>query len=229
MRWKDFKIARERMVREQVFDRGIRDRRVLAAMLKVPRHVFLDRDAGSEAYNDHSFPIGFQQTMSQPHTVALLTQALKLTGEERVLEIGTGSGYQAAVLATLADSVFTIERLAGLASKASRALQDLLYTNVRVKVGDGALGWPEAAPFDRILMTAASRQVPKALLMQLVDRGTLVGPIVKEDETQELIRLTRKGNAFSLERLSECSFVRLIRERGVAPVASQLSSDSYGA
>jgi protein-L-isoaspartate(D-aspartate) O-methyltransferase len=199
------------MVREQLFDRGIRDRRVLEVMLKVPRHVFLDHDAGSEAYSNHSFPIGFSQTMSQPYMVAFLCEQLRLEGEEHVLEIGTGSGYHAAVLSGLAAEVYTIERVPELATKASHVLQDLIYTNIHVRTGDGAQGWPEAAPFDRILMTAAARTVPRTLLSQLRDGGILVGPVEKSGGGQELVRLTRSGNEFAIERLSECSFVPMVR------------------
>lgn len=199
------------MVREQLFDRGIRDRRVLEVMLKVPRHVFLDHDAGSEAYSNHSFPIGFSQTMSQPYMVAFLCEQLRLEGEERVLEIGTGSGYHAAVMAGLAAEIYTIERVPELASKASNVLQDLIYTNIHVRTGDGTQGWPEAAPFDRILMTAAARTVPRTLLSQLCDGGILVGPVEKSGGEQELVRLTRSGNEFAIERLSECSFVPMVR------------------
>jgi protein-L-isoaspartate(D-aspartate) O-methyltransferase len=199
------------MVREQLYNRGIRDKRVLEVMMRVPRHVFLDHDAGSEAYSDHSFPIGFSQTMSQPYMVAYLAENLLLTGEERVLEIGTGSGYHAAVLSGLAADVFTVERVPELAAKATQVLQDLIHTNIHVRTGDGSLGWPEAAPFDRILLTAAARTVPKSLLGQLRDDGIFLGPVEKQDGSQELVRLTRAGNKFSIERLSECSFVPMVR------------------
>ncbi len=200
------------MVREQLYDRGVRDSRVLEAMLLVPRHIFLDHDAGSEAYADHSFPIGFAQTMSQPHMVGYLCEELRLTGRERVLEIGTGSGYQAAVLATLAEEVCTVERVPMLAERALRALQNGLFPNVAVRTGDGAQGWEEKAPFDRVLLTAAASQVPRSLLMQLKDGGFLLGPVEKEDGTQRIVRLTRQGTTFSVERLRECSFVPLVRD-----------------
>lgn len=217
------------MVREQLYDRGIRDRRVLEVMLKVPRHVFLDHDAGSEAYSNHSFPIGFAQTMSQPYMVAFLSEQLRLGGDERVLEIGTGSGYHAAVLAGLAREVFTIERVPELATKASTVLQDLIYNNIHVRTGDGADGWPDAAPFDRVLLTAAARTVPRALLGQLCDGGMFLGPVEKQDGSQELVRLVRSGSEFSIERLSECSFVPMVRgATGRRSGADAGSGEPYG-
>lgn len=199
------------MVREQLADRGISDQRVLEAMLRVPRHVFLDHGAGSEAYSNHSFPIGFAQTMSQPYMVAYLTEQLELRGDERVLEVGTGSGYHAAVLGSLAKDVFTLERLPVLAAQAERVLHDLLFTNVHVRIGDGGDGWSDEAPFDRVLLTAAAREVPKLLLMQLAEGGLFVGPVEKHDGSQEVVRLRRKGNTFELERLIECAFVPMVR------------------
>jgi protein-L-isoaspartate(D-aspartate) O-methyltransferase len=212
MRWKDFRLARERMVREQLFERGIDDRNVLEAMLRIPRHVFLDENSGSEAYSDHSFPIGFSQTMTQPYMVGFLCQALQLEGRERVLEVGTGSGYQAAILANIAGEVFTIERVRELGQLARERLHDLLLTNVTVVVGDGSTGWPDFAPYDRILLTAASRHVPVALLNQLAEGGMLVGPVEKADGEQEVVRLTRRGDACHMERLGPCSFVPMVRD-----------------
>jgi protein-L-isoaspartate(D-aspartate) O-methyltransferase len=211
MRWRQYRIARERMVREHVYGRGIRDPRVLDAMLRVPRHLFIDRDAGTEAYANHSYPIGFQQTMSQPYMVAYLTENLRLEGGERVLEVGTGSGYHCAVLASLCADVFSVERVPDLAERASFALRELLFQNAHVRVGDGADGWPDAAPFDRVLLTAAAASVPKALLAQLSDGGFLLGPVARGDGNQEIVRLTREGDRFSVERLIECSFVPLVR------------------
>lgn len=229
MRWKDYKIARERMVHEQLLDRGIQDKRVLEAMHRVPRHVFLDREAGTEAYSDHSFPIGFSQTMSQPYMVAYLAEQLALEGDESVLEIGTGSGYQAAILATLCQEVFTVERIPGLVTRARNALQDLLFTNVMILQGDGVEGWPEHAPFDRILITAAARSVPSDLLRQVKDGGVFLGPVEKEDSSQEIVRLTRRGNEFDVERLIPCSFVRLIRNgNGAGGPAELPQGNRYG-
>jgi protein-L-isoaspartate(D-aspartate) O-methyltransferase len=212
MRWKDFRIARERMVREQLFDRGISDRNVLESMLRIPRHLFLDENSGSEAYSDHSFPIGYSQTMSQPYMVGFLCQALRLNSRERVLEVGTGSGYQAAILASIAGQVYTIERVPELAQRARDRLHDLLLTNVTVLVGDGSTGCPDYAPFDRILLTAAARQVPISLLTQLSEGGMLVGPVEKADGEQEVVRLTRRGDNCHLERLGSCAFVPMVRD-----------------
>jgi len=199
------------MVREQLYDRGIRDHGVLDAMLRVPRHVFLDRDAGSEAYSDHSFPIGFAQTMTQPYMVGYITEQLQLTGDERVLEIGTGSGYQAAVIASICPHVYTVERVPELAERARQCLHDLLYPNVTVLLGDGSNGWEDFAPFDRVALTAAARQLPVKLLAQITDGGKLVGPVQTSDGGQEIIRLTRNGSSFGLERLGSCSFVPMVR------------------
>jgi protein-L-isoaspartate(D-aspartate) O-methyltransferase len=199
------------MVRDHVYGRGIRDSRVLEAMQRVPRHLFIDRDAGVEAYANHSYPIGFQQTMSQPYMVAYLTENLRLGGEERVLEVGTGSGYHCAVIASICKDVYSVERVPDLAERATFALRDLLFQNAHIRTGDGAEGWEDAAPFDRVLLTAAAETVPKALLSQLKDGGFLLGPVLRADGTQEIVRLTRDGSRYSLERLIECSFVPLVR------------------
>jgi len=209
----DFVVARERMVREQVFEKGIIDRSVMRALIKVPRHLFLGEQAGPEAYTNHSLPIGFAQTMSQPFMVAYLSEQLKLQGDETVLEIGTGSGYQAAVLAVLAKRVYTIERIPELASRADTVIAGLGLNNVYTRVGDGADGWKEMQPFDRILLTAAAEGVPENLLTQLRDGGFLLGPVVGDNGRQEIVRLTRQGDRFELDRLRGCSFVPLIRFR----------------
>ncbi|HEX6790185.1 MAG TPA: protein-L-isoaspartate(D-aspartate) O-methyltransferase [Candidatus Krumholzibacteria bacterium] len=211
MRWRQYKIARERMVREHVWARGIRDPRVIESMLRVPRHLFIGHDAGIEAYADHSYPIGFRQTMTQPYMVAYLCEQLRLDGDERVLEIGTGSGYHAAVLANLCREVCTVERVPELADRARAMLRDLLVTNVTVRNADGARGW-DAGEFDRVLLTAAARHVPKALLAQVRDGGFLIGPVERSEKKQEVVRLTRRGGKFELERLIECSFVPLVRD-----------------
>ncbi len=211
---RDFSVARERMVREQVFDKGITDPRVLKALQRVPRHLFLDPKGGAEAYTDHSLPIGFSQTMSQPHMVAYLAAELRLEGDESILEIGTGSGYQATVLAALARRIYTIERIPELAERAAAVIEALGIDTVYTKVADGAVGWREMAPFDRILLTAAADGVPQCLLEQLRDGGVLLGPVVGKNGQQEIVRLIRRGDRFALERLKSCSFVPLVRFGG---------------
>lgn len=209
---RDYPIARERMVREQLIPNGITDPRVLDVMGRIPRHLFLDGDMGPEAYADHSFPIGFSQTMSQPFMVAYLAENLALAGRETVLEIGTGSGYQAAVLSRLAGRVCTMERIEPLAKKARIALARLGFENVEFSIGDGIHGWPERGPFDRILTTAAAGEVPRSLLEQIREGGFFLGPVFNGAGDQEIVRLTRAGRDFRLERLRKCAFVPLVRE-----------------
>jgi protein-L-isoaspartate(D-aspartate) O-methyltransferase len=200
------------MVREQLVPNGISDPGVLEVMARIPRHLFLDGDMGSEAYSEHSFPIGYSQTMSQPYMVAYLTEQLSLTGEEIVLEIGTGSGYQAAVLAQLSRRVYSIERIEPLAKRARMVLGELGISNVEIAVADGSRGWIEKGPFDRILATAAAADVPETLLHQLRDGACFLGPVVTGEGRQEIARVTRVGTRFRLERLKKCSFVPLVRE-----------------
>jgi protein-L-isoaspartate(D-aspartate) O-methyltransferase len=224
VRVNDFRVAREKMVREQLVGQGITDERVLEAMLRIPRHLFLDREAGPEAYAAHPFPIGFSQTMSQPYMVAYLAEQLNLQGEEKVLEIGTGSGYQAAILASLARSTYSIERIPELAERARGILRELRFHLVTIKVGDGSYGWPEKGPFDRILLTAAAVDVPQSLLEQLKEGGFLLGPVIGDTGKQEIIRLVRRGASFQVERLRACAFVPLVRERK-APDAGRRAAD----
>lgn len=214
----EFHVARERMVREQVFDHGINDRHVLRAMLEVPRHMFME-DGGPGAYTSHSIPIGFSQTMSQPYMVAYLAEQLAVQGGEVVLELGTGSGYQAAVLSRIAKAVYSIERIAELAQRSRATMRELGYANVHIRIADGADGWREFAPYDRILLTAAASEVPEALVRQLSDGGFLLGPVVGKNGEQEIIRLTRRGDRFDIDRLRSCSFVPLVR--GVAQLEDQ--------
>ena len=209
----DLKAAREHMLRRHLEGRGIRDRRVLAAMAKVPRERFVDARFHDSAYADQALGIACGQTISQPYMVGLMSQALELTGRERVLEVGTGSGYQAAVLAELARQVVSIERHQPLSRKAGEVLSDLGYTNVTLVVGDGTLGWPPAAPYDRVLVTAAAARVPPALLDQLVAGGTLVIPLGERD--QQVLQAVRKlSGGPAAESLCACRFVPLVGEEG---------------
>ncbi len=196
---------RERMVREQIEGRGIRDARVLAAMRWVPRHLFVPPAVAREAYGDHPLPIGHGQTISQPYIVAFMTEAVGLKGGERVLEVGTGSGYQAAVLARMTAEVYTIEIVEPLGVEARDRLARFGYRGVEVRIGDGYAGWPEAAPFDAIVVTAAAPRVPEPLKAQLKDGGRLVIPV--GDETQELMVLTRRGDTFEERRVLPVRFV----------------------
>ncbi|GAB6271201.1 MAG: protein-L-isoaspartate(D-aspartate) O-methyltransferase [Smithella sp.] len=211
-----YKKQRARMVETQIRARQIRDDRVLKVMETVPRHLFVDEGLINQAYSDNPLPIGERQTISQPYIVALMTEALELKGRERILEIGTGSGYQTAVLAKLADRVFSIERVAVLATRARKILDRLSCYNVAIRVGDGSYGWKEEAPFDAIITTAAAPQVPQYLLEQLVPGGRLVVPVGGR-EVQTLYKLTRSLEnpaEIKKEDLGGCRFVSLIGESG---------------
>jgi protein-L-isoaspartate(D-aspartate) O-methyltransferase len=209
----EFTIPRERMIAEQLVRREIRDARVLGAMGKVPRHQFVDEAFVGRAYGDYPLPIGDRQTISQPYIVALMTEALELVGHERVLEIGTGCGYQTAILAELCSKVFSVERLKRLADRAVRTLDSLGYYNVLVRVGDGSLGWREEAPFDAILVTAAAPGVPPALIEQLAPKGRLVVP-VGDAYSQVLRKGVREDEGMRWCDLGGCVFVKLIGEQG---------------
>jgi protein-L-isoaspartate(D-aspartate) O-methyltransferase len=203
------------MVKRQIAGRGVRSQKVLEAMRKIPRERFLPQGQGVWAYDDAPLPIGDGQTISQPYIVAYMTEALALEGGEKVLEIGTGSGYAAAVLAEIAADVYTIERIEALATMASTVLDDLDYTNVHVRHGDGTLGWPEHAPFDGIVVTAGGPDVPDTLRHQLKIGGRLVIPVGKTTWYQELVRVTRVGeDEFRTEDLVPVRFVPLIGEEG---------------
>jgi len=199
------------MVERQLLARDIRDPRVLEAMRTIDRALFVPPEYRHEAYADHPIPIGYGQTISQPYIVALMTQALELSGTERVLEIGTGSGYQTAVLAHLAREVYTIEIHAPLQERARRVLEALGYRNVHYRVGDGRAGWPEAAPFDRILCAAAAEEVPPAWLEQLGEGGILVMPVGGRF-SQVLVRIERRGGRFLRDEFCPCRFVPLVGE-----------------
>jgi protein-L-isoaspartate(D-aspartate) O-methyltransferase len=209
----EFARERENMVRHQIAARGIHDQRVLDAMRSVPRHLFVPAHFRGSSYRDSPLGIGQGQTISQPYIVAYMTEALKLRGDERVLEIGTGSGYQAAILSLLAAEVVTVERFPSLAQEAADSLARLGYGNVRVEVGDGSLGWPEAAPYDAIVVTAASPEVPQPLLDQLAEGGCLVVPVGPR-WTQHLVRVWRVGGHFRTETLIGVAFVPLIGKHG---------------
>lgn len=204
----DFEEQRNRMVDEQLLERDIRDLRVLKAMRTVPRHLFISPEYAVHAYADSPLPIGYEQTISQPYIVALMTQLLNLQGSEKVLEIGTGSGYQAAILARLASEVYTVERIAALARKAETTLRQIGFKNVTLHIGDGTRGWVEHAPYDRIIVTAAAPQIPRALLEQLVDGGLLVIPVGGRGN-QTLQRLQRKGPDYDSELIVPVAFVPL--------------------
>lgn len=209
----NFERARARMIEEQLVGRGLSDPRVLAAMARVERHRFVDEALRDRAYDDKPLPIGARQTISQPFMVGLMTQTLELRGGERVLEVGTGCGYQAAVLAELAGNVFSIERISALASAARRRLDRLGYYGVAIRVGDGTLGWGEEAPFDAILVSAGTPQVPRPLIAQLRDEGRLVFPI-GEEELQTLVRIRKKGTRLHEEYFGDCRFVKLVGRYG---------------
>ena len=201
------------MVREHLMDRGIKDPRVLQAMTKIPRHRFVDSALADRAYNDEPLPIGERQTISQPYMVAFMSEALELTGGERVLEIGTGSGYQTAVLAELCLNVFSVEKFGPLAEKARGLLDELNYYNVALHVGDGTLGWSEHAPFDAIIVTAGSPELPRPLIAQLSIRGRIVLPIGNE-RSQMLKRFQRTVSGLQEEGLGDCRFVKLLGRYG---------------
>jgi len=209
----EFAPQRSEMVEKQLRRRGIKDAAVLAAMTAVPRHEFVANELRSQAYEDVPLPIGGGQTISQPYIVAAMTAALHLQPSDRVLEIGTGCGYQAAVLSQLAKEVFTIERRPELASAASKLLARLGYSNVHVHCGDGTLGLPEFAPFDAILVAAAAPAVPKPLLAQLAERGRIIIP-VGGAEHQELQLVEKHGDAFPAKILEGCRFVPLVGHHG---------------
>jgi protein-L-isoaspartate(D-aspartate) O-methyltransferase len=204
----DYTQLRERMVQEQLMLRGINDPRVLWAMAKVPRHLFVDNEFWDRAYDDGPLPIGESQTISQPYMVALTAEALRLTGTEKVLEVGTGSGYAAAVLAELCAEVFTVEAVETLASKARTILAGLGYRNVSVLLGDGTLGWEEHAPYDAIAISAAAPCIPRPLVSQLRTPGYLVLPM-GEKELQTLVRIRKDAEGIREEYLGECRFVKL--------------------
>lgn len=211
---KDYTIARRRMVEDQIIGRGVTDPRVISAMLKVPRHKFVEEALAGKAYQDAPLPIGEKQTISQPYMVAVMSEALMLDGSETVLEVGTGSGYQAAVLALLAERVFSLERIASLARRARKVLDSNGFSKVNIRLADGTVGWPAMAPFDGIIVTAGAPKVPQEYLDQLSIGGRLIIPVGDRDN-QVLMRMTRVG-AFDYdeEKMFGCRFVPLIGNQG---------------
>lgn len=209
----NFKRKAQKMVELYIASRGIKDQRLLDAMVEVPRHKFVDPGFHGIAYGDHALPIGEGQSISNPYTVAKMIESLKLQGFEKVLEVGGGSAYQAAVLSRLANEVYSVERLSSLASRARKTLMSIGCNNVLFKVGDGTLGWKDKAPFDAIIVGAASPSVPEELLHQVKDGGCVVIPIDKNG-SQKLIKYKRRGNKIHQQEIGECEFVPLIGEQG---------------
>lgn len=204
-----FITARRTMIERDLKARGIKDARVLAAMEFVPRQIFVPEKFRSAAYDDRPLPIGAGQTISQPYIVAYMTELLELKGTEKVLEIGTGSGYQTAVLARLAGAVYSIEIIAALSERAKAPLAELGFTNIQFKVGDGFFGWQDNAPFDAILLTAASPKIPEPLWRQLREGGRIIMPLGEPRQTQKLVRIRRRAGKQIVEILSEVVFVPL--------------------
>jgi len=202
-----FTARRQKMVKKDIESRGVKDKKVLDAMLNVPRHLFVDKTQIDKAYNDHPLPIGEGQTISQPYVVALMTEAVSLKGNERVLEIGTGSGYQAAILAEIAGEVFTIEIKKGLFEVVRERLKGLGYGNVHVKHGDGYFGWEERAPFDVIMVTASANHIPPPLLAQLKEGGRLIIPLGSTVFFQTLTLVKKEKGSFPIRELGSVAFV----------------------
>ncbi len=209
----DFKYAHDRMVQEQIISRGIQDPAVIAAFRVIPRHIFVDPALQAQSYSDNALPIGEGQTISQPYMVALMTSLLKLKRGDKVLEIGTGSGYQASILHYFTQRVYTIERNEKLAKRAQQLFKKLGYQNIVTKIGDGSMGWPAMSPFDAIVVTAGGPSIPEILKQQLSENGKLVMPVGSQ-EKQKLIILHKNNNSFIQEEHGSCVFVPLIGARG---------------
>jgi len=209
----DFDEMRKKMVKEQLVSRGISDRRTLDAFLKVARHIFVPPNLSASAYADNPLPIGFGQTISQPYMAALMTECLRLKGGEKVLEIGTGSGYQAAILAEIVSMVYSVERCEELAERSGNALNDLGYKNIEIETGDGTLGWEENAPYDAIIVTAGAPDIPKSLIRQLAEGGRLVIPV--GDTHSQVLRVCVKDKyGAASDAVCGCTFVPLIGKEG---------------
>lgn len=209
----NYQELREKMIREQLMARQITDPATLQAMRLVPRHEFVPTDMQVYAYSDSPLPIGLKQTISQPYIVAYMTQILKLKDDYRVLEVGTGSGYQAAVLGQIVDSVFTIEIIEELAERAKNKLSELGYNNIQVKAGDGYLGWPEKGPFDAIIVTAGAEEIPNALQHQLKEGGRMIIPVGPHNGVRQLVLITKKQGKFKYKEVMAVRFVPLTRNK----------------
>lgn len=212
----DFEKLRIAMVGQQLVPRGISDSKVLDAFSKVPRHEFVPEELKRSAYDDYPLPIGDAQTISQPYMVALMTECLRLKGKEVVLEIGTGSGYQAAILGEIAKIVYSVERFPELAQRADKLLRSLGYSNINIKVGDGTLGWEEFAPYDGIVVTAGAPDIPSSLVKQLKDGGRLVIPLGRDGFGQVLTVVERAGKSVNISEICACTFVPLVGKEGWA-------------
>ena len=209
----NYAAARQRMVQEQLANRDITHIATLAAMGKVPRHLFVPENVRKSAYRDNPLSIGFEQTISQPYMVAFMTQSIHPAKGMKVLEVGTGSGYQAAVLAEIVDSIYTIEIVEPLARRSKALLKELGYANVNVKTGDGFAGWPEHGPYDAIVVTAAAEEIPPPLIAQLKDGGVIVIPLGRPGGIQTLVHATRKGDQMIRENLMPVRFVPFVRDK----------------
>jgi protein-L-isoaspartate(D-aspartate) O-methyltransferase len=209
---KEFRKEREAMVRDQIAARGVRDARVLEAMRRVPRHLFVPEQNRARAYGDHPLPLGRRQTISQPYIVAFMTECLALKPGEKVLEVGTGSGYQSAVLACLTDRVFSVEIDGELARRAGATLRELGFGAVRVREGDGFFGWPEEAPFDAVIVTCAASRVPPPLVEQLAEGGRLIIPVEKKPLSQTLTLVTKKKGKIAVREILDVLFVPMTGE-----------------
>jgi protein-L-isoaspartate(D-aspartate) O-methyltransferase len=210
----NYEQARARMVNEQLIPRGIFDQKVLKAMKTVPRHLFVEEALEQQAYGDFPLPIGEGQTISQPYIVALMTQALELKGNEKVLEIGTGCGYQAAILSNICEKIFTIERIKSLHKQARKLFDTLHYLNIICKLDDGTVGWVEHAPFNAIIVTASGPNVPQPLIEQLTDPGKLIMPVGTDKYSQELIVVIKNGGKTTQETIERVRFVDLVGQHG---------------
>lgn len=210
------KISRDRMVREQLLPNGITDRAVLHAMSTVPRHLFVEEGLQSRAYGDYALPIGYGQTISQPFVVARMSQLLDAEKGLRVLEIGTGSGYQAAVLEAMGLDVYTVERIRELYFRTGSLFMKLRLLSIRMKLDDGTLGWPDAGPYDRIIVTAGGPEIPEPLIEQLADPGILVIPVGRDRASQKLVRVRKQNGKITLENKDAVTFVDLVGKHGWA-------------